>query len=86
MKPLQSLLSEAQVTWVLDGVSLGVGIEGFQAHINAHLFARRDVFDHTTCFDTELDIVAVSTTHHAYALDLLDGEGFNVLLFIADKT
>src|SRR2546421_7100483 len=34
----------------------------------------------------KLDIVAVGTMHKAYALDLLGGEGFHVLLGIAHQT
>jgi len=34
----------------------------------------------------KLDIVAIGTMHNAYALDLLAGKGFNVLLWIAHQT
>ncbi len=85
MKPLQSLLCLTIMAGVLNGVSLGVGVEGFQTNINAHSFPCRDMFDVSLNLDTELDVVPVCPPHNAYSFDLLEREDFNVLLGIAHE-
>ena len=55
MQAFQLVLRFPVVAWVLDGIALGVSVEGFQAHINPYLFARGEMFDLALCFDTEVE-------------------------------
>src|SRR5437667_11486144 len=85
MKPLQLLFGFAIVPRVLYGMLLGVRVVGFESDINPYLLASRNMFDHTLCFDSELHIIAISTMHDTYSLDLLCREVCNPLLGIANQ-
>src|ERR1700680_3181342 len=85
MKPLQSLLRLAVVTWVLDGIAKRVGVECLETYINADFFPCREMFNHPLSLDTELHVEPVCSFDNAHSFDLLEWEGFNVLLGITHK-
>jgi hypothetical protein len=86
MQTLQSLLCLAVVTWVFYRIAMGVGIEGGPSNVYTYHASSRDMFDLALCLDTELSIVPIGSTHKTHPLDLLDGEGFKVLVGIAYQT
>jgi hypothetical protein len=86
MKPFQFLLSLPKKPWIVYGVPIGVGEEGLETHINSDLFPCRDMFYLAISFDSKLDVVTISTSHEAHPFDLCGGEGYNLLIRIANKT
>ena len=78
MQFLELLFSEAHVVGVLHCVAVRRGREGFQAHIDAGLFAGRHMGD------MALDVVSICPSHDSHPFDLLEGEGFDLLSAIAD--
>ncbi len=80
MQAFESLFRVAIMTWVLDSVSLGVGVECLEPDINAHLLAGWEMGDLAGSTDTELAIIAVSTAHNANPFDLFEREGFDLLI------
>ena len=85
MQGLELLLGLAQIARILDGVAVRIGAVGTDAYINAFLFACGDMLNYPVSLDGKLHVVAISTSHDANPLDLLRGEGFNVLFGIADQ-
>src|SRR2546426_328785 len=85
MQSFQPLFSFAIVPWVVYGMALGVGVEGFQPNVNPAFFACRLMLAPPISLDTKLYVVAIGTMHNAYSLDLLGGEGCNLLLRIANQ-
>ena len=51
-------------------LSVRVGIETLQSHVNAHLFAGGLVVDLALCLDGELDRIAIRPLHETDPLDL----------------
>src|SRR5438128_8266247 len=74
------------MTRVLFRVAFRVRVVGFESHINSYLFVSRDMLYLAFGFHGKLHIVAISTLHNAYALDLFGGKSGNTLLGIADET
>jgi len=71
MQAFQTLLCLAKVARVLDGIALGVGIEGFQPYINPDLFSCWLVNDVPRLLYPELAIIPVSASYNAYSFQLL---------------
>ena len=86
VQALKPRLRFTVVVGALDGVALGVGVEGFEPDINPHLFPSRNVFNMPVNLDAELDIIAIGPLDNSHPFDLLGGKGFNVLLGIANQT
>src|SRR5256885_6397269 len=86
MQLLQLLLSFAIMARVLHLVPIGVGIVGFESHINSYLLSGWNMRNRPLRLYCKLDIVAIGTMHNPYALDLLRGEVLNMLLRIAHQT
>src|SRR5579859_3782883 len=78
MQALEALFYLAIVTRVRYDVAIRVGIECSQSHINTHGFASRHVLQVSFCLHSKLQVVAISTPHQAYPLDLLAGKGFDI--------
>ena len=85
VESLEFLFRFPMVPRVLESVSLRVGREGFQAHINADLPPSGNVGNLPLGFHAKLDVVAIRTVHDAHAFDLLRGESFDLLPWIADE-
>ena len=83
MQAFELLFGFAVVTWVRNGVSVGVSIENFESHINAHHAASGGVLNLAFGLNTELHIIPIGAAQDANAFDLLERESFNVLLGIA---
>jgi hypothetical protein len=86
LQAFQLLLRLAILPRIVDRLALRVRIVGFESHINPDLLSRGVMLYDPLCLDPELDIIAVSTMHQPHPLDLFRGEGFNVLLGIADES
>ena len=85
LQALESFFRLAVVTGVLDGVTLGVSIVGFQAHVDPDLLPAREVLYLAAGLYPELAIVAIGTVDNPHSLDLLGGERFNLLLLVAHQ-
>ena len=86
MQAFELLLSSAIVAWVLNRVAVGVGQESLEAHINAHFFPAGNMCDDACSLDAELHIIAIGSPHETNALDVLDGEGGNLLFLVTNQT
>ena len=73
----------AVVALVLYRVPIGIGVEDLQAHIDANHTARLDMFALAGGTDAELRIIAIGAAYNANSFNLLDWEGFDVLIRIA---
>src|SRR5438876_9886447 len=86
MEPLQSLFCLAIIARIVYRLTVGVGIVGFESHINAYLLSRRLMHESTLCLDCELDIVAISTMDNPDPLDLLGRKCCDLLLGVANES
>ena len=77
MQTLQALFCFAEIARVGNRVAVTVGVEGFQAHINADLLTGRLMGQSSLCLDGKLHVVAIGTLHQSDALDLFERERFN---------
>src|SRR5215468_10007883 len=83
MQAFQLLFCLAQEARIRNRIPIGVGIEDFQAHINANHAPCRDMFYLARGSDAKLNVVAISALDNPHAFDLLGGESFNLLSPIA---
>ena len=83
MQAFQFLLCLAIVAWGIYRVPFRVGVERFQADIDADMRTCGDMFYGSLYLNRELAIVAVCSLHDADPLDLLLWKGFNLLLLVA---
>ena len=89
MKRVNIYLTEKQIERLhqraeKEGIPIGVGIKDVQTHIDTDPPSRPLVLDVPLGMHSELHIVAICATHETYTLDLLHGEGFNMLVRIAN--
>jgi hypothetical protein len=84
LQALQVLFGFAQGARVGYRIACGVSIKGFQPHIDAHLFAGRDMLNSALCLDGELHLEAIGTLEETNALDVRHWEGFDAAL-LADQ-
>ncbi len=85
LESLESFLSSPMMSRVGYAVSLRISQEAQESHIDPDLPPRWDVLNSALRLDGKLHIVAVSPTEDANPLDVFDGEGFNILLLIANQ-
>ena len=85
VETLELRLGLAVVALVLYRVPIGIGVEDLQAHIDANHTARLDMFALAFGLDAELRIIAIGAAYNANPLNVLDWEGFNVLIGIAHQ-
>ncbi len=85
METFEFRLACSVVTWVLNGLTVGVRVEDFQTPIDADHTSSLDMLDLALGLDTELAIISICATEETNPFDLLDGEGFDVLPGIADQ-
>src|SRR5258708_7270664 len=85
MQALEFLLSLAQKTGIGDGIAIGVRRELLQPDINPDLSARCHMLHVALGLHRKLRVVAISTLDDAHPLDLLDGEGCDLLFFVANE-
>lgn len=86
MQPLEFLFSFAQEARIGYCVPVGVRVELLQAHINPDLCPCCDMLHVALSLDSELHNISICTFDEANPLDLFDGEGRNLLLFVANQT
>lgn len=80
LQPLQPLFGFAIGAWVLHGVSFRVGREGLEANIKADSFLCWNMLNVPISLYAKLNEVAVGTADNANPFDLLEREGFNLLV------
>ena len=80
MQAFESFLRLAVVARVGHRMTLGVGREARESHIDADLLACRDVCDHAVRLDGELHVVAIGSMDNPHPFDLLGRECCNLLL------
>src|SRR5947209_409684 len=85
VQSLQSLLGTAKVPGVVDRLAIGISVVGEQSHIDAHLLLRWLVDDGLVRSNPELHVVAIGTVDNAYSLDLLEREGFDLLVLVSHQ-
>lgn len=85
MQALEPLFALAEVAWIDNRIALAVGQEHGEAHVNANLAAGVHMLDLALYLDDKLNVVAVGPTDETYPLDLLEGEGGDLLTRIAHK-
>ncbi len=82
MEPFELLLPSAIVTRVGKRIPVRVGVVGQQAQVNADRRVGGNVLDLAGSLNRELAVVAIGAAHDAHPLDLLGGEGFDLLLLV----
>ena len=85
MQTFKFLLRLSGETWVLNALTVGIGVEDLQTHVDADHAAGFHMLTLPFDLDTELHIIAIGTAQEANSLDLLGGEGEDVLSGIADQ-
>ncbi len=85
MQAFEFLFGFAIMTRVVYGVAIRIRVEAFQSHINTDHVASSKVFNLALGLNGELAIVAIGPMDNAYALDLFDGKGCNLLFLVTHK-
>jgi hypothetical protein len=85
LETFEPLLSCSIVSGIFNGVAIRIGEIGFQSDINAPLLARCNVFNGSLRLNTELAVVAVSSSENANTLDLFGRECFNPLVSVPNQ-
>ena len=78
-------LSLAVVAWVLNALSVGVGVEDLQPHVDTDHAASFDMFALAFGLHPKLAIISICASQDANSFDLLGGEGFDMLPGIAHQ-
>ena len=84
MQALEFGFCLAQIAGIGNSSPVAIGVEGFQPHIDARLFAGRGMLNLPGCLYRKLHIIAISPLHQPDPLDLGEGEGFDAAL-LADQ-
>src|SRR6266705_1184821 len=85
LETFQALFSFVIVPGIGYCIPFGVGQEAFESDINTDLFARWNVVNFAFCFNSELAIVAISSSDNPNLFDSFDWECFDVLFLIANQ-
>jgi hypothetical protein len=85
VQAFEFLLGFAIVAWVLNLLTIGVGVEDLQTHVDADHASGLDMLYLAFGLDTQLHIISIGAMEDANPLDLFNREGFNVLPRIADQ-
>lgn len=85
METLEFRLRFSVVTLVLYRIPVGIGVEELQAHVDTDHAARLDMFTLALGLNTKLAIIAIGTAQDANPFDLLDWEGFDLLVRVPNQ-
>ena len=77
MQALELGFCFAQIAGIGDGSTVAIGVEGFEAHIDAGLLAGGGMLNLALGFHGKLDIIAIRPLEETNALDLPNGIGFD---------
>jgi len=83
LQTFDALLRFAQVARIVYSIAITIGQKRLETQVNAYLRTGRDMFYTPLSLYRKLAVVAVGTFEQTYSLNLLCGEGFNLLLGIA---
>src|SRR5258708_25793692 len=84
-QPLELLFSFTVVPGVVYCIPLGVRQEAFESYVYADFLSRWYMLDLALGLDTELAVVAISSSNDTDSFDQFSREGFNMLFLVADQ-